>query len=163
MKAEKVLTTDEKGNLRFHIPNPPKELKTEESSSTSLNRYRLNFPATIIIVHDDLDPWAEMGVGLDEKRQLVIEMSYERAERDFRDTRFSLGKRIVISQKGTERLIRQLKTSLTKLPTAFADEFAYYEEGEESWDVQEVFDIYNEILNYLECLNIRYRTEKEYN
>ncbi len=163
MKAEKVLTCDEKGNLRFHIPNPPKEENPKPSSSISLNRYRLNFPASIIIVHDDLDPWAALGVGLDDKRQLVVEMSYDRAERDLRDTRFSFKKRIIISPRGTERLVRQLRTTLTKLPAAFADEFAYYEEGEESWNEQEVFDIYNEILNYLECLNIRYRIEKEYN
>ncbi len=163
MKAEKVLTCDAKGNLKFHIQNPPRKESPEESSSKSLNKYRLNFQESIIIVHDDLDPWAEMGVGLDDERQLVVEMSYDRAERDLRDTRFSFWKRIIISRRGTERLLHQLKTSLTKLPKTFADEFAYYEEGEESWNAEEVFDIFNEILNYLECLNIRYRIEKEYN
>ncbi len=163
MKAEKVLTCDAKGNLRFHITKPSVKENPDEITSRSLNRNVLNFPEEIIIVHDDLNPWAAMVVGLDGDSQLVVELSYDRTERYPSDTKLSFEKRIIVSQKGIQKLLYQMRTSLAGLTEAFADEFAYYEVGEESWDIQEVFDIYNEILSYLESLNIRYRIEKEYN
>ncbi len=164
MKAELILSCDAEGNLKHHRPKPPAKEKIDFSSLTRLDdRLGLIFGETIIRVHDDLDPWASLAVGFDDECQLIIEMAYERLERSREDRRFGFVKNIIINSRGIEKLIDRLNTSLTGLPLAIADEFAYYEEGEESWDNQEVFDIYNEMLNYLECLGIRYRLEKTYN
>ncbi len=160
MSSELILSCDAKGNLKNHSQRPPKAEKHDFSSLTSFKTSELILNESIIHVHDDLDPWGSMSVGYDNNRQLVVIMSYCNLCGRF-DRRVSYTKRIIISARGTEKLIDRLNTSLLKLPKEFADEFAYYEEDEESWNVSEVFDIFNEILNYLECLNIRYRIVKE--
>ncbi len=115
----------------------------------------LVFEETIIHVHYDLDPWAVMSVGLNDNRQLVVEMTYDRMESD--SPRLRYDKRIIVSQVGTDKLIDCLHTTLTRLPVAFADEFGT---SGESWSVSEVFDIFNEILNYLSCLKIHFEIVK---
>ncbi len=162
MNAELILSCDAKGNLKHHSQRPPKEEATIPSSFTSLKRTGLILEENIIHVHEDLDPWGSMGVGFDDKRQLVVEMSYSNLSDRF-DRRVEYDKRIIISRKGTEKLIDRLNTTLLGLPKEFADEFAYYEEDEDSWNVREVFEIFNEILNYLSCLNIHFRIERHDN
>ncbi len=111
---------------------------------------------TVISVHADLDPWAAMSVGFNDDREFVVEMTYDRMESYSPRLRFD--KRIIVGPEGTDRLTDHLRTRLTKLPETFADEFGI--EGE-SWDVSEVFDIFNEILNYFSSLGIRYRIIKD--
>ncbi len=122
----------------------------------------LIFEQPLIRVHDDLVPWAAMSVGLDDKRQFIIEMSYSSYGGDFPEYAFT--KQIVVNPQGTEKLMDQFNKGIMSLPKAFAQEFSSYNcsAGEESWDEREVFDMYHEILNYLEGLNIRYRIEKDY-
>ncbi len=158
MKCEKILSCDANGNLKYFNPEWSEKEKIKSSSIESLKN--LLFEESIIYVHDDLDPWACMSVGLDENRQLVIMMSY--SSRGSSSPDLSYDKLLTISDRGTQKLISRLHTSLTRLPKAFADEFAYYDEGVESWNFREVFDIFNEIQNYLSCLNIRYRIRKDY-
>ncbi len=161
MKAELILSCDAKGNLKHHTPKTPVTERNKLSSLTSLKVKGLVLEESIIWVHDDLDPWAAMSVGFNADRQLVVRMAYDRSS-DIYLSKQRYEKSIIIDKRGTEKLIDKLGTSLTGLTKDFADEFAYYEEDEESWNVSEVFEIFNEILNYLECLNIRYRIEKTY-
>ncbi len=117
------------------------------------------FEESIIYVHDDYDPWASLFVGLDDKRQLIVEMSYESLGGGY-DPRYGYKKRIVVNPAGTDVLIDKLNTTLTKLPRTFRDEFG---NGHDEWEakVSEVFDTFNEIRNYLEALNVRYEVERE--
>ncbi len=117
------------------------------------------FEENIIYVHDDYDPWASLSVGLDDRRQLVVEMSYESLGGGY-DPRHGYRKRIIVNPAGTEVLIDRLNTTLTRLPKAFRREFS---SGHDEWDakVPEVIDTFNEIRNYLESLNVRYDIERE--
>ncbi len=115
----------------------------------------LLFEEPIIYMHADLDPYAAMSVGFNNNRQLVIELRYDR-QNDYHP--YSYTKRIIVDGIGADRLIKKLHTCLTQLPKAFAKEFGI---NGESWSTSEVFDIYNEILNYLSCLNIHYQIDKE--
>ncbi len=118
------------------------------------------FEELLVLVHDDLSPWAAMDVKLDDKRRLVVEMTYEDYD-DGYNPYYGYDRRIIVTPKGTEALIKRLNTTLTKLTKAFRREFAGNHMAE-SRNVREVFDIFNEIRNYLECLNIHYRIENEY-
>ncbi len=116
------------------------------------------FEEPLIHVHDDLRPWAAMNVKLDDRRQLVVGMTYE--DYDEYNPHYGYEKSIIVTPEGTEKLIRKLNTTLTKLTKAFSREFrGTYAD---SWSVGEVFDLYYEIRNYLECLNVRYRIRTEY-
>ncbi len=117
------------------------------------------FEEPLMYVHDDLSPWASIHVKMDEKRQLIVELKYEDYNDEY-NPYHGFEKRIIVTPKGTEILISKLKTTLTKLTKAFSREFRG--NYRESWNVREVFDIYNEIRNYLECLNVHYRTQTEY-
>ncbi len=117
------------------------------------------FEEPLVRLHDDLSPWAGMDVKLDDKRQLVVEMTYEDYD-DVYNPYCGFAKRIIVTPKGTEILIGRLNTTLTKLTKAFRIEFGG--SYAESWNVREVFDLYNEIRNYLECLNVHYRVQTEY-
>ncbi len=116
------------------------------------------FEEPLVHVHDDLSPWAAMDVKLDDKRQFVVEMTYE--DYDDYNPYYGFSKRIILTPKGTGILIGKLNTTLTKLTKAFSREF----NGThiDSWSVRDVFGLFNEIMNYLECLNIHYRIETEY-
>ncbi len=121
--------------------------------------YDLLLGEHLVYVHDDLNPWASLGVGFNEDKELVIELSF----RDYKGysmyPRPSFDKRIIIGRQGTEKLIDRLHTSLLKLPKAFAYEFGY---RDESWSAGDAFDVFNEILNYLSSLNIQFRIEKKF-
>ncbi len=123
----------------------------------------LVFEETIVWVHDDMDPWAALSVGFNDNREFVIELTFDSMGNDSPKQHYN--KQVIVDQKGTDRLIDQLNTRLTKLPEAFAEEFKYdsgHEGWPECWDEREVFDIYYEILNYLSCLNIHYKIKKSY-
>ncbi len=117
------------------------------------------FEEPLVRLHDDPSPWAGMDVKLDDKRQLVVEMTYEDYD-DVYNPYYGFHKRIIVTPKGTEIFIGKLNTTLTKLTKAFRKEFGG--SYAESWRVSEVFDLYNEIRNYLECLNVHYRIQTEY-
>ncbi len=116
------------------------------------------FEEPLMHVHDDLSPWVGLDVKLDDRRQLVVEMTYE--DYDDYNPYYGYDKRIIVTPKGTEILIKRLNTTLTKLTKAFSREFNGT--SAESWKVREVFDLYYEIRNYLKCLNVHYRIETEY-
>lgn len=100
-----------------------------------------------------------MDVKLDDKRQLVVEMTYE----DYGNTYnpyYGFDKRIIVTPKGTGILTGKLNTTLARLTKAFRWEFGG--SYAESWSINEVFDLYNEIRNYLECLNVHYHIQTEY-
>ncbi len=117
------------------------------------------FEEPLIHVHDDLSPWAGMDVKLDDKRQLIVEMTYNDYD-DVYNPYFGYEKRIIVTPKGTEILIGKLNTTLTKLTRTFSREFNGT--STESWSVREVFELFSEIRNYLECLNIHYSIKTEY-
>ncbi len=116
------------------------------------------FEEPLVHVHDDLSPWASMNVKLDDRRQLVVEMTYE--NNDGYHPYYGFDKKLIVTPRGTGILIDRMDTTLTKLTKAFRDEFGGT--SEESWSVSEVFELFNEIRNYLECLNVHYRIKTEY-
>ncbi len=117
------------------------------------------FEEPLIHLHDDLSPWASMNVALDDRRQLVVGMTYENYDDEY-NPYYGYVKKITVTPKGTEILIGKLNTTLTGLTKAFRREFGG--SHAESWSIREVFDLLNEIRNYLECLNVRYRIDTEY-
>ncbi len=78
----------------------------------------LKFEETIVWVHDDMDPWAALSVGFNDNREFVIELTFDSMGNDSPKQHYN--KQVIVDQKGTDRLIDQLNTRLTKLPEAFA-------------------------------------------
>ncbi|GEM_PF-2492418 len=117
----------------------------------------------IIAVHDDLEPWASLSAGFNDNKDFVVELNFDSMGdgSDYRQHK----KRIVIGQKGIDKLLDRLHTRLTKLPEKFAEEFgdgSGSHNAIECWDEREVFYIYHEILSYLSNLDIHYKIERSY-
>ncbi len=116
---------------------------------------------SIISMHDDLDPYVRIGVGFSDNIELVVGMTYVDWGQQYAGApRMGYDKRIIIAEKDDlVKLANYLHTTLSGIPRAMAKEFGC---RGEVWRKSEVFDVFNEILNYLSVLDINFKTEMVY-
>ncbi len=113
---------------------------------------------SIIEMHADLAPWADLGVGYDNGKNLVFKLTFDRQEEYRGDTPEHWVKRVIIGEKGIDILSDRLHTSIGDLPKTLCKKLGY--KGE-SWSVSDVMDTYHAILNYLEGYRVHYKIKKE--
>ncbi len=115
----------------------------------------------IIHMHGDLDPYVSIGVGFSDNIELVVGMTYVSwGQQCLGDSMVKYDKLIIIADKDDlVKLAHCLHTTLAGIPKAMAKEFG---RRGEVWRKSEVFDVFNEILNYLSVLDINFKTKMVY-
>ncbi len=111
-------------------------------------------------MHDDLNPWACVYVGFDEKKSLVVELKYKTIPDDNYSSNRGYYKWLVVEKADLDKLMRKLHTRLLTLPKTIKKLHGSPEDNE-SWSCREVIDTFNAIESQFARLDITFRRQRE--
>ncbi len=116
-------------------------------------RTMLALEETIIDMHDDYTPWADVSVGFDDDKSLHIVYYHE----DYQDNIF-YNLRAVVTLENAWKFAQALNTTLTDIPAELMKRL-----GDTSHQarLQEVLDTFYAIISLLKSHHIEHQVKKE--